>query len=152
MFALLSVGFIGGSQLNHWLTKRYSSPQIFTAALMVQSIASVLFLVVVWAGSLSLTGHLIFLFIILSCVGISAPNATAVAMSPFAKTAGSASALLGFIQIGIGGIVSSAVGLLHQKGSLPLAASMAVSVVIALFVFLGGRKRLPLEKLPQVSQ
>ncbi len=63
-------------------------------------------------------------------------------MSPFAKTAGSASALLGFIQIGIGGIVSSAVGLLHQKGSLPLASSMTASVVVALVIFLAGRKKL----------
>ncbi len=142
VFALLSVGFIGGSQLNHLLTKRYSSPQIFMVALIIQSIASVLFSAIVWMGTLSLAGHLIFLFIILSCIGISGPNATAIAMSPFAKTAGSASALLGFIQIGIGGIVSSAVGLLHQKGSLPLASSMTISVVVALIIFLAGRKKL----------
>ncbi len=142
VFALLSVGFIGGSQLNHILTKKYPNQQIFTTALLIQTIASLLFFVAVLVSELSLTGHLVFLFIILTCVGIGGPNATAIAMSPFAKTAGSASALLGFIQIGIGGIVSSAAGLLHQKGSMPIALSMAASAAVALLIFLAERKRL----------
>lgn len=142
VFALLSVGFIGGSQLNHALTKRYANQQIFTAVIILQTIISVLFSVGVLAGVLSLFWHLVFLFVILLCVGIGGPNATAIAMAPFAKTAGSASALLGFIQIGIGGIVSSAVGLLHQKGSLSLALSMAVSAAIAFAIFEVGRKKI----------
>ena len=142
VFALISVGFIGGSQLNHILTKKYSGDAIFTATLIVQAISSLLFAACVWLGLLSLAGHLIFLFIILSCVGIGGPNATAMAMAPFSKAAGSASALLGFIQIGIGGIVSSAVGLLHIPGSLPLALSIAAASVVALVIFLSGRKRI----------
>ena len=142
VFALISVGFIGGSQLNHILTKKYSGDVIFTATLAAQTAASLLFALCVWLNVLSLAGFLGFLFIILACVGIGGPNATAMAMAPFSKTAGSASALLGFIQIGIGGIISSAVGLLHIPGSLPLALSMAASSFIALIIFLSGRNRI----------
>lgn len=141
-FALISVGFIGGSQLNHILTKKYSGDTIFTATLTMQTVISLLFVLCVWLNVLSLTGFLGFLFIILACVGIGGPNATAMAMASFSKTAGSASALLGFIQIGIGGIISSAVGLLHIPGSLPLALSMAASSIIAFAIFLPGRKRI----------
>ena len=47
---------------------------------------------------------------LLSCAGLSYPNAASIALSLFDKNAGSASALLGFIQIGIGGVISSLVG------------------------------------------
>ena len=143
VFALLSVGFIGGSQLNHFLTKRFSNQQIFSATLLVQSIAGCLFVIGVLSGFLNLFGHLFFLFIILLCVGLGGPNATAMAMAPFTKSAGSASALLGFIQIGIGGIISSAVGLLHTGGSLSTALCMAVSALIALFIFISGKRKIP---------
>ena len=142
VFALLSVGFIGGSQLNHVLTRKYSNQKIFATFLYIQFIASVLFAIAVISQLLSLAGHLVFLFVILSCTGIGYPNAAAVALAPFTRKAGSASALLGFIQIGIGGLISSAVGLIHAKGSLSIALSIAASCLIALLIYWLGRKKL----------
>ena len=142
VFALLSVGFIGGSQLNHVLTRKYSNQQIFTVFMYIQVVTSVLFTIAVIINWLSLAGHIVFLFIILSCTGIAYPNAAAVALAPFTKKAGSASALLGFIQIGIGGMISSVVGLLHSKGSLSTALSMVLSCLIALFIYWLGKRRL----------
>ncbi len=140
VFALLSVGFIGGSQLNHLLARRYSNEQIFKTILLVQLVASTLFAISVLNGWLHLTGHLVFLFVILLCTGLGFPNAAAEALAPFAKNAGSASALLGFIQIGIGGIVSSAVGLMHSAGSGPTALSMAATAAIAVLLFRLGQQ------------
>ena len=140
VFALLSVGLIGGSQLNHILTKRFDSKILFATMLTAHVVVGLLYAITVYLGVLPLAGHLVFLFLVLSCIGIEGPNATAVSMAPFEKNAGSASSLLGFIRIGIGGLVSACVGLLHMEGSLLIAFSIAASATIAILVFWLGKK------------
>jgi DHA1 family bicyclomycin/chloramphenicol resistance-like MFS transporter len=139
IFALLSVGFIGGSQLNHLLSRRWSSEKIFETAVIVQVAAAMIFFVGVYNEWYGLMADIVCLFILLLCTGLTYPNAAAIAMAPFSKNAGSASALLGFIQIGIGGLISSGAGILHFKGSLSTAITMAVSSVLALIILLAGR-------------
>ena len=142
IFALLSIGFIGGSQMNHILTRKYSNERILRTTLFCQVILSALFLigsVNAWYGLIPV---IVFLFLLLSCAGLTYPNAAALALAPFAKNAGTASALLGFIQIGIGGLISACVGMLHFKGSLTIALIMASTTIIALILLLSGRSRL----------
>ena len=144
IFALLSVGFIGGSQLNHVLSKYWSGAKIFRSAVMVQVCGALVYFMGVYNHWYGLTGNLVCLFIILSCTGLTYPNAAAIAMAPFAKNAGTASALLGFIQLGIGGLISSGAGLLHFKESMsmPTALTMAVSTVLALVILLTGGSKI----------
>jgi DHA1 family bicyclomycin/chloramphenicol resistance-like MFS transporter len=141
IFALLSIGFIGGSQMNHILTRKYSNQRILTTTVICQVTASALFLIGSISAWYGLVPVIAFLFLLLSCAGLTYPNAAALALAPFAKNAGTAAALLGFIQIGIGGLISSVVGMLHFKGSLTIALIMAISSVIALIILLSGRSR-----------
>lgn len=141
IFALLSVGFIGGSQLNHLLTRKYTNESIFQATVMAQVIVGILYFTGVANDWYGLTENLVFLFLLLCCAGLTYPNAAAVALRPFSKNAGSASALLGFIQIGIGGLISSGVGMLHFKGSLSTSLIIFLSSSIALAILLAGKKR-----------
>ncbi|MFT3937010.1 MAG: multidrug effflux MFS transporter [Chitinophagaceae bacterium] len=138
IFALLSVGFIGGSQLNHVLIRYWSSETIFKTAVLVQVCAAILYFTCVYNDWLGLVGNLVFLFIVLSCTGLTYPNAAAIAMAPFSKNAGTASALLGFIQLGIGGLISSGAGLLHFKGSMATSLTMMASSFVALVILLTG--------------
>src|SRR5690606_37163745 len=48
IFAGLSVGFIGGSQLNVLLSKKYGSAAVFKNALVVQAAIAAVFLIGVW--------------------------------------------------------------------------------------------------------
>jgi DHA1 family bicyclomycin/chloramphenicol resistance-like MFS transporter len=141
IFAGLSIGFIGSSQLNHILTRLFKNEEILKVVLITQSIVSIIFLMTVLNGWYSMASVLGFLFVLLSCSGLSYPNAASVAMSPFSKNAGTASALLGFIQIGIGGLISAGVGALHFKGSVSTALIMAVSASIAFAILMSGRKK-----------
>ena len=140
VFALLSVGFIGGSQLNHLLTKQYANQQILKSILIVQAITAALFLLGAVNGWLGLTAVIIFLFVLLSCCGISYPNAAALCLMPFSKNAGSASALLGCIQIGIGGLISASVSMLKTDAITAMAIIMAATVFIALLILLSFKK------------
>jgi len=142
VFAFLSIGFIGGSQLNHLLSRRWTSEEIFRTAVIVQVIASLFYLLGVYNDWYGLFGNIAFLFVILSCAGLTYPNAASIAMAPFSKNAGSASALLGFIQIGIGGLISAGAGIIHLKGSLSTSITMGFSSVTALLLILIGGKRI----------
>ncbi|HJU46234.1 MAG TPA: MFS transporter, partial [Chitinophagaceae bacterium] len=152
IFALLSIGFIGGSQLNHLLTRKYTNESIFQATVIAQVIVGILYFTGVANNWCGLTGNLVFLFLLLCCTGLTYPNAAAVALRPFSKNAGSASALLGFIQIGIGGLISSGVGMLHFKGSLSTSLIIALSSSIALAILLAGKKRAVAAKLNNIRQ
>jgi len=134
IFALLSVGFIGGGQVNILLTKKFSSAQIFRAALIAQVIASMVFLLGVATHALGLYGIIAMFFICLSCLGLTNPNANALALAPFTRTVGSASALLGFIQIGVASLMSAGVGLFNITNALPSVALMCGTSVVALLL------------------
>jgi DHA1 family bicyclomycin/chloramphenicol resistance-like MFS transporter len=138
IFAGLSVGFIGNSQLNHLLTRYYRNEKILKVVVIIQSIIGAIFLAGVLKEWCGLAATIVFLFILLACSGLSYPNAAALALNPFKKNAGSASALLGFIQIGVGGLISAGVGALHYKGTLSTAAIMATASWIALIILIAG--------------
>lgn len=140
IFALLSIGFIGASQLNIFLVKRFSSEKIFKAALTTQVIASGVFVAISVTGNLGLHTALILFFICLGCIGLSNPNANALALAPLTKNIGSAASLLNFIQIGIASLASSGVGLSNTKNISLIIALMLVTCAMALIILMIGRK------------
>jgi MFS transporter, DHA1 family, multidrug resistance protein len=141
IFALLAVGFIGSSQMNHFLTRKYKNENIFRVTSIIQTVASILYFIGVMNAWYGLITNMFFLFIILSCAGLTYPNAAAISLAPFSKNAGSAAALLGFIQIGIGGLISSGIGFLHAKGSYPISLIMTITSAIALLILILGKSR-----------
>jgi DHA1 family bicyclomycin/chloramphenicol resistance-like MFS transporter len=142
IFAALSIGFIGGSQLVHFLSKRFLPGTILKTALICQAIAATTFFIITAILKLdSLMVVIGFLFVILSMVGLSYPNAASLALGPFAKNAGAASALLGSIQIGLGALFSAVVGLLPFKGTFSLALVMAVTAVAATMLIVMGKRK-----------
>jgi len=150
IFAGLSIGFIGSSQINHWLTLRFKNEEILKFVVIIQSIMGIIFLIGVWNGWCGLAATIGSLFILLACCGLAYPNAAALALNPFKKNAGSASALLGFLQIGVGGVISAGVGALHYKGTLSTAAIMAVSAGTALLILMTGGKQKMMQAGPSV--
>lgn len=142
IFALLSVGFIGASQLNILINKKYSSEQIFNVALSTLVITALLFLIGSVNNWFGLPETVAIFFVALSCLGLTNPNATALALAPFSKNVGSASALLGFLQIGVAGTASACIGLLNSSNSVPVAATMTCTSMLAFCALRFGRKRI----------
>ena len=142
IFAVLAVGFIGGSQLNLLLSRRYNNQTIFKTALMLQVLLSLIFLVGVINDWYGLIPTIMCLFALLLCAGLTGPNATAIALAPFSDNAGSAASVLGFVQIGLGSVISGSVGMLNVPGALPTAAVMTASSAIGLLILAGGKTRI----------
>ena len=146
IFAFMSVSFIGSSQLNSILLKRFSSEQMIFAALIAQSVISIVFLLLALNNLLGLYETITMLFLFLGCLGISNPNTAGLTMAPFAKNAGSASALMGAIQLGLGALASFAVGVFVKDSVWPMVIIMTATTIIA-FVVLNIGKHFIKEKV-----
>jgi DHA1 family bicyclomycin/chloramphenicol resistance-like MFS transporter len=141
IFAMLSIGFIGSSQLNNLFLKKYKSQQILNVILPVYAAFSVLFIIASQMGWLQLPLIIVFIFILLSCVGITNPNTAALTLAPFSKNTGTASSLMGAIQMGLGALISVFISLFEKPSVTPLAVAFVVSSVLSLMVFrLGSRQ------------
>src|SRR3546814_13597214 len=79
------------------------------------------------AGVVTVAGIVGPVVVFMIGTGLGLPNAQAGAIGPFPHMAGSASALLGFFQMGFAALVGIAVG--HGSGSSPLAMIAAIAIV-----------------------
>lgn len=140
IFAGLSVGLIGASQLNGLLLRRFRSEQLVLAALVTQVTITLLFLLLTSTGWLGLAGTIAFLFAFLCFLGIVNPNTGALALSPFSKNAGSASALMGATQMGLGALASLAVSLFNNHTAIPMVSIMTATSILALLIVLLGQR------------
>lgn len=140
IFALISVGFIGSSQINSLLLKKLKSEQVVYTALMIQVTVGILFVVCTHFFQLNILGVIGFIFMYMSCLGFIAPNTSALTMAPFSKNAGSASSLLGALQMSLGGIASIGMSLIKSQSTTPLALVMAGASLGALLILVAGRR------------
>lgn len=142
IFAFMSLSFIGSSQLNSILLKRFSSEQMIYSALISQSVISILFLVLALNNLLGLYETIAMLFLFLGCLGISNPNTAGLTLAPFAKNAGSASALMGAIQLGLGALASFAVGVFVKDSMIPMVVIMTTTTLAAFLILQIGKKNI----------
>jgi DHA1 family bicyclomycin/chloramphenicol resistance-like MFS transporter len=142
IFAIIAGGLISASQCNNFLLRRYNSEQIIKSVLFIQNIIGLVLFSTSLLGisELYLTIFLILLF--LCCQGFIFPNASALSMAPFAHNAGSASALMGFIQMSVGALMSAMVSFLQNGTSLPMTGIMAFCSISASLLLLFGSKRI----------
>jgi DHA1 family bicyclomycin/chloramphenicol resistance-like MFS transporter len=142
IFSLLSCGFIGSSQINILLLRRYKSKQIFTAALYCHSALALVFLIGVYNGWFGMVAVIVMFLLTLACLGSINPNASALALAPLKNNIGSASALMGCLQIGIAGTMSAFIGVLDLKNMVPVPALMLATSLIALLILGLGTRRI----------
>jgi DHA1 family bicyclomycin/chloramphenicol resistance-like MFS transporter len=72
-------------------------------------------------------------------LGILNPNAAALVLKPFTKNIGSASALLGSVQMLSGSIATVIVSSLHDGSIFPISYLMAGWAGVFLLLLLGGK-------------
>lgn len=126
IFGLLASALIIANQVNVIALRRISSQRAATIALTCQLIACCLYTFVTLLGKNELYGTLLFIFIFMGSQGFIFPNASAMAISPFSRLAGSASALLGCLQMGLGSIFSGLVSVFHNGTVSPMVVLMMI--------------------------
>ena len=130
VFAGGAVGLIGATQLNVRLLRRWTPQQILAAALATGLLASAALFLFAATGFGGLVGVLIPLWTVLATVGLAMPNAPALALSRHGETAGTAAALLGAVQFGVGALAAPLVGM-AGTGAVAMATVVLGSAAAA---------------------
>lgn len=142
IFAFLSIGFIGTSQINTLALRYATSAKLARTALICQAIVGAIFWILVANDVLNLYGMIAMLFLFFCCMGFIGPNTSALALVPFERNAGSASALLGALQMSIGAVFTISLGLIDAKTALPMVTLMEIAALLGAFVLLFGQRKL----------
>jgi DHA1 family bicyclomycin/chloramphenicol resistance-like MFS transporter len=140
IFAVLSVGLIGSSNLNTLMLKKYTSEQVTSGAQMVQCFIALCLAGGTYFSLLGLFPTLVLIFLYLCCAGFVLPNTSALAMAPFATNAGSASSLMGAGQMGVGALATVLLSFFNDHTAVPMTVIMALTAIAGLLVLTTGRK------------
>lgn len=144
VFGANAIGLIAGSQINARLVQRMPIARVLRRALRVLAGTTVLSLLVQLSGNMSLPAMLLGLFVCVAALSFIGPNTGALALKHQAHRAGTASALLGSMQFGMGAVMGLAMSLWHRPDALPLLSVMAACGVAALLMAgIGGAKSPP---------
>lgn len=138
-FALLfssgAIALIGASQLNVRALARWSPQQITIGSLAFATVAGAALLVTSYLELGGLVGFVIPLWFLLAGVGFVLPNAPALALGRHGEAAGTAAAMLGALQFGVGALIAPLVGVLGNTG-VALGATMTMCVALGLVALL----------------
>lgn len=134
LFGANSLGLVAAAQVNGRLLHGVSPRKVMVAAGLAQCLAGLLLVAAARTGAFGIAGLIVPLFAYLMALGFIAPNATALAMAPHGRVAGSASALLGTLQFTLAAIAPVAVGALAGSGAMPMAAVVAACGTLGLLM------------------
>lgn len=134
IFGLNAFGFIVGSQVNRaWLRKRSTENITNISAVILFAIGLTVVLAKA-ADVLSSSLLLSLLFFFLFFLGFLNPNTTALALEPFTKNAGVASALIGSLRMFSGAVASALISFFFDGTEFPMIAIMLGCSITVLFL------------------
>ena len=135
VFSAGAIAVIGATQFNVVLLRRLAPQTIVVWALAAAALAGIMFVALAYQRIGGLPGFVVPVWAVLAAMGLVIPNAPAVALSRHPDAAGTAAALLGAAQFGLGAAVAPVVGVLGNN-ELALALVMTAGIVIALLALL----------------
>jgi MFS transporter, DHA1 family, multidrug resistance protein len=133
LFGAGAVWLIGATQLNPVLLRRWSPAQLLVAGTVTGAVGGAALVAFAATGTGGLWTVTATLWLVLFACGLALPNAPALALSRHGEAAGTAAALLGAIQFGVGAVVSPVVGVLGND-AVAIGTVIVTSLVLALVV------------------
>jgi DHA1 family bicyclomycin/chloramphenicol resistance-like MFS transporter len=130
-FSVNAISFFGFSQLNGKLGSMFGLKQVMRVAVTGFAASVVILFLLFLSGIDSLAVLIIMLFIGNGFLGLVIPTSAVLALDEHGEIAGTASALMGTIQMVTGAVVMAVVGLFLDGTALPMIAGIAACGVIA---------------------
>ncbi|HEY4626392.1 MAG TPA: multidrug effflux MFS transporter [Blastococcus sp.] len=144
LFGAGAFWLIAATQLNPVLLRRWSPQQLLVAGTVTGAAAGAALVTLAGTGTGGLPAVVGALWVMLFGCGLALPNAPALALSRHGDAAGTAAALLGAIQFGVGALVSPVVGLLGNDAvAMGSVVVTALVLAIAVLVFVVRPWELP---------
>ena len=133
LFGAGAFWLIAATQLNPVLLRRWSPAQLLVAGTFAGAVSGGALVLLAATGTGGMWAVAVCLWAVLFACGLALPNAPALALSRHGEAAGTAAALLGAIQFGIGAVVSPVVGVLGND-AVAIGAVIVTALVLALGV------------------
>ncbi|MCU1728425.1 multidrug effflux MFS transporter [Pseudomonas sp. 7P_10.2_Bac1] len=140
LFGSNAAGFILVAQLNSRLLAKRGPAFLLARTVWVYLAAGVALLGVSALHTEQLWPLLIPLFICIASLGCIIPNAAACAMNGQGARAGSASAMMGFLQFSVAAGAASLVGVLHDGSAMPMAMVITLCGVLVVTIAMATRR------------
>ncbi|MFF7973941.1 Bcr/CflA family efflux MFS transporter [Streptomyces sp. NPDC007905] len=140
LFGLNSVGLVVAGQVNgKLLVGRVGLDKVLATGLAVIVLAAAALLLMTTGafGKVGLAPIAAALFVLMSAMGITLPNAQSLALLRTRHAAGSASALLGTSSFLVGAIASPLVGVAGEHTAVPMAIVQLAGALVATACFVG---------------
>ncbi|MEW1771778.1 multidrug effflux MFS transporter [Streptomyces sp. NPDC086777] len=140
LFGLNSVGLVIAGQVNgKVLVGRVGLDKVLGAGLGVTVLAATALLLMSTGalGPVGLAPVAAALFVLMSAMGFTLPNAQSLALLRTRHAAGSASALLGTSSFLVGAVASPLVGVAGERTAVPMAIVQLAGALVALACFVG---------------
>lgn len=134
-FSAIVVGFMLGSFLAGRLTLRLGIDRMIRIGTTVATIGGIAMSACALAGVFNIAAVIAPFFVFMVGAGVVMPNGLAGAIGPFPTLAGTASALLGFIQMSVSAAIGIAVGQLTSDTALPMALAVCGSALGSALAF-----------------
>ena len=129
LFGTNALFFVVGSQINRGLLRKFEILPLTRFSSIIATTAMLILTVQVSQGIPNNTLFLINLFSFTFFLGLINPNLQALALDPFRKSAGRASALMGSMRMLAGAMSSGLVGILHDGTAWPMVGIMAGAIL-----------------------
>src|SRR5690625_191803 len=131
IFGLNAASFILMAQVNARLLNRFRPDQLLIAAQIVQSIVAIGALLLSLLGWLNLPLTMVALVLYMGALGMINPNSAALALNRHARRLGSASALMGTLQMLGGALAGFAMSIWSAQSTLPLTTILLFCAVLS---------------------
>jgi len=125
MFAAVMCGQISGAWSSRRLVPSLGIPRLLRCGVATMLAGGAIAALLAWSGVAHWGAVVAPFFVFLFGTALVVPNATALALSPFPATAGSASSLIGAIGFTAGAVVSSLLGAAFDGSARPMATVAA---------------------------
>lgn len=148
-FGVNAFGFIALTQVNQFLTKRFHLVNLLRTGAVIQLAAAgvLLILGLIFGGKASFYWVFVSLFICIAGLGLTQPNATAIALAFQKKRAGLASALQGALQFSVGIFGGLLIGLFVLDPVTRLGITTSILVAVGTFLVFYINPKLDLSRL-----
>jgi DHA1 family bicyclomycin/chloramphenicol resistance-like MFS transporter len=145
-FAANAFGFFAASQMAATLGARFGALRVIRWAVGGYAVSACLLFTLVMLGLGTFPVLVGMLFVTYGCLGLVLPTAMVLALEDHGPIAGTAAALGGTLQMGVGALAMAVVGAVFSNSPVPLVSAIVICALVAVTVSFVALKA-PLENL-----
>ena len=139
-FGGMALCMAGASFTNSRIVERFGARRVAHAALMIYLVVAALQFWLAHSGHETLWQFVPLMTLTMVCGGFTSANFSSIALQPFARTAGAASSVQGFIRNCLASLIAAGIGQAYDGSARPLSDAIVAAGIAALGLVLWSER------------